>query len=203
MNSLNSWKTEDDEANWIPYSYKPKSKKSIKESELQYSNRVKFSLANSILNHIRSAIKITFIKYNKGRKSGYNTAVGLFLANAVRGDYPNLEVNFSAIEVSKGILPGLDKWEFFVNANKVLLTWNYKSNKPKAYEDDSVQLLFFNISKASFIPLVDSAKRVDKKISYTISKTQEGEYVAWAFVTNRDNTNSSNTHFLGKFKIEI
>lgn len=137
MNTLNSWKSEDDQANWMPYNYKPRSEKSIKESELQYSNRVKFSLANSILNNIRSAIKTSFVKYNKGRKSGYNTAIGLFLANAVRGNYPNLEVNFSAIEVSKGTLPGLDKWEFLVNANEVMLTWNNKSTKPNANKDDS------------------------------------------------------------------
>lgn len=109
MIPLNSWKNEDDEINWIPYNYKPNSQKSIKESDAQFSNRAKFSLANSILNMIRPIIKTSFVKYNKGRKSGYNMAVGLVLSNAVRGDYPNLEVNFSAMEVSKESLSGLYK----------------------------------------------------------------------------------------------
>ncbi len=119
MTTLNSWRNEDDEANWIPYTYQPNSKKSKKESEAQFSNRMKFSLANSILNLIRQVIKLSFIKYDRGRKSGYNFAVGLFLSNAVRGDHPNLEVNFSAMEVSKGSLPGLHKWEFSLHDNEI------------------------------------------------------------------------------------
>lgn len=110
MNTLNSWKNEEDDLNWIPYPYIYNS--TTKQSDAQRSHRMKFSLANSILGLIREVIKVSFVKHDKGRKSGYNTAVGSFMANAVRGDYPNLEVNFSAIEISKGTLPGLSKWEF-------------------------------------------------------------------------------------------
>lgn len=203
MNILNSWKSEDDEADWMPYNYKPRSGKSIKESELQYSNRVKFSLANAILNNIRSLAKISFVKYNKGRKSGYNTAVGLFLTNAIRGDYPNLEVNFSAIELSKGTLPGLDKWEFSFNNNTALLTWNSESETRKAHKDDSVYLIILNLSEEPIIQVIDGALRGDEKIDFTKFNTKKADYVAWACVTNRDNTNSSNTHFLGYFKTGI
>lgn len=201
MNSLNSWKNEDDEINWIPYNYKANFKKSVKESAVQFSNRTKFSLANSILNLIRPLIKTSFVKYNKGRKSGYNTAVGLFLSNAVRGDYPNLEVNFSAMEVSKGSLPGLNKWKFHVNHNEVSLIWKNEINKTNAYRDDSVQLLLFNISKKSFILVIDVAKRANEKINHTIPESEKGDYVAWTFVENRNNTNSSNSHFLGRFEM--
>jgi hypothetical protein len=164
---------------------------------------MKFSLANSILNHLRTTIKISFVKYNKGRKSGYNTAVGLFLINAIRGDYPNFEVNFSAVEISKGTLPGLDKWEFSVNDNELLLKWNNEHNKPNAYADDGVYLVIFNLPRRSFI-IIDTAKRADKSIksiSCIIPTSQKDDNVAWAFVVNRDNSNSSNSHFLGKFEI--
>ncbi len=201
MNNLNSWRNEDDETNWIPYNYKPGSKRSAKESVAQFSNRMKFSLANSILHPIKDFLKVSFIKYNKGRRSGYNTAIGLFLTNAVRGEHPNFEVNFSAIEVSKGTLPGLHKWEFHVNDQEISLTWINETKKTNAYSDDDVHLFLFNISKKSFILAIKSVKRANEKINYVISPSKKENYVAWAFVTNRDDTNSSNSHFLGRFKM--
>lgn len=203
MNTLNSWRNEDDEVNWIPYSYQPNSGKSTNQSEAQRSFRSKFGLANSILHLIRPVIKTSFVKYNKGRRSGYNTAVGLFLSNAVRGIYPNIEVNFSAMEVSKGSLPGLDQWEFSINDQEISLTWNKGINKTHAYGDDSVLLLLFNISKKSFTIVNDLAKRADEIINYTIPPSENGDYVAWAYVANRNETNSSNSHFLGRFRMGI
>lgn len=204
MNTLHSWRNEIDEANWIPYKYEPKSVKSIKESAAQFSNRMKFSLANSIFNSIRPLIKLSFIKYDKGRKSGYNTAIGLFLTNAVRGEHPDFEVNFSKMEVSKGALPGLHKWEFSVINNNLSLIWKKNgSNRKNGDDDDTVQLLLFNISKKSFFPAIDWIKRADKKIDFAIPISEKGDYVAWAFLTDRSNSISSNSHFLGKFGIGI
>ena len=105
------------------------------------------------------------------------------------------------MEVSKGSLPGLYKWKFSVNDNEVSLTWENELNKPNAYGDDSVQLLLFNISKNSFLLVVDVAKRANEKINHTIPESKKGDYVAWAFVENRNNTNSSNSHFLGRFEV--
>lgn len=199
MNILNSWTNEDDDINWIPYPYKYNS--TVKQSEAQRSYRMKFSLANSILGLIRSVIKLSFVRYDKGRKSGYNTAIGLFLENAVRGDYPNLEVNFSVMQISKGTIPALSKWEFSVNGNNVSLTWVFEKNKKNAYGDDKVQVILFNLSKRSFTLLVDLAKRGDEIMDHSISSGEGGDYVAWAFITNRTNTNSSNSHYLGKFEV--
>lgn len=197
MNPLNSWRNEDNDINWIPYPYTHNS--TTKQSDAQRSYRMKFSLANSILSLIREVIKVSFVKHDKGRRSGYNTAVGSFMAKAVRGDYPNLEVNFSAMEVSRGTLPGLSKWEFSLTNEKISLSWIFETNKTNAYGDDSVQLILFNLLTRSFTLVVDIAKRSDERIDYFVHPSQKGDYVAWVFVSNRNQTNSSNSHFLGRF----
>lgn len=203
MTELNSWKDEDDSINWKPYEYRAlnyrNKRKSRKESDAQRSFRMKFGLANSILTQIRKVLKLSFVKYDKGRKSGYNVAVGLFMSNAVRGDYPNLEVNYSAIEVSKGTLPGLHQWEFSVEEDTVSLTWKNEDNKRHASTDDHVHFLLYGVRLKQFIAWEDSAHREDQSLNYTILKTIESEYVAWVFVINRDKNNSSNSHYLGSF----
>lgn len=74
-------------------------------------------------------------------------------------------------------------------------------NKTNAYGDDGIQLILLNLSTRSFTLVVDIAKRKDERIDHTIHPSQNGDYVAWAFVSNRNQTNSSNSHYLGRFEV--
>lgn len=168
-------------------------------SPLQLAQREKFSLITSFLSPLKDLLNIGFSDIQQGSSTGYNQALGEALKYGVMGDYPNLQIDYSKIRISRGALANLAhvRWEE-ESDHEITLSWQPLRSSIMGNADDSVILLIYNIEKKAF-DLVEENTRADNFLMVQFPEYYSGDtLVGWVFTGHRDGIKTSNSHFLGE-----
>jgi hypothetical protein len=175
---------------------KPNSKPASVE---QLAQRARFGLAVSFLSPIKDLLNLGYSDKTQTRATGYNKALQHLLNNAVLGEYPDFELDYSAVSISRGSLGNLMAvgWQETM-PRQVSMLWLAETNRFNAFMDDSVILLMYNVDTA-FFSVLESATRADGFLEMTLPDVYAGDrIVGWVFTGHRDGVKTSGSYYLGE-----
>jgi hypothetical protein len=174
-----------------------------KASEKQLIQRSKFAVTVAFLSPIMDLLKLGYSDKLQGKATGYNKALQYMMNNGgVTGTYPDFEIDYSKVVISKGALSNVmaPVWEETF-PQEINLSWSPELNKFSAFADDSVILLFYNMSK-NFFSIMESATRADASLSFKLPPSYAGDkIVGWVFTGHRDGVKTSLSIYLGELTI--
>lgn len=167
-------------------------------SPLQLAQRAKFALTISFLSTIKDVLNIGFGDKKLGKSSGYNQAVKSMLHDGIIGTYPDYEIDFEKVIMSKGSLSGLFGLSIVEgNPMELELSWVLYENQYSAFGDDDVVIVLYNETKKLFT-IYEESKREDMAFNILMPEVFAGDEIfAWVFLVNRDGETNSNSQFAG------
>lgn len=168
-------------------------------SPLQLAQRLKFAIAVGFLQPIKDVLNVGFGDNKRGRSTGYNEAVKIMLKEAVIGQYPDFEIDYENLTLSKGSLAALISLDFVEESPmNIAITWEYFANSFNSYEDDDVVILIYNKTKKLF-SIYEDVQRSDMAFNVAMPNSFDGdELVSWVFLVNRDGETTSPSQFAGE-----
>ncbi|MXV49965.1 hypothetical protein GS399_03200 [Pedobacter sp. HMF7647] len=110
----------------------------------QIIQRAKFALASTFLKPVSALLTIGF-KNDASKQTPYNVATSLFLKNSITGVYPDLEVDYGNVLISRGPLSipaGVQLSS--PESGKLQLTWADNSAAGIAAGTDKALVMIFN-----------------------------------------------------------
>ncbi|SFC19026.1 hypothetical protein SAMN05421747_1065 [Parapedobacter composti] len=174
-------------------------------SPQQLAQRARFALAVSFLQPMKWLVNLGFNDRQRGRSTGYNRALQLFITQAITGDYPDYGIDFSKVTVSQGNMDKLVGLSVASDApNTLSLAWTDLSEGAVdpgevkgSYDDDRVYVLLYNRTEQLFTTN-RSALRGSEGLQLELPPVFAGhEFHAWAFVRHRDGMRQSTSQYAG------
>lgn len=168
-------------------------------TELQLAQQAKFRLAVSFLSTIKDVVNLGFGDESLGKSTGYNEALKLMLHNAIVGSYPEYEIDYEKVVISKGSLAALMSLTFSEASPMDLeYRWEFEPNRFNSFADDEVVILLYNKTKNLF-SIYENAQRDDLAFQVTMPNSFEGdEIVSWVFLVKNDGKAISPSQFAGE-----
>lgn len=156
----------------------------------QTNQRAKFLLALRFIQPLLGFIKIGYKGYAVGM-SAYNAAMSHLLKNAVIGEYPDVEIAFSQVLVSRGTLRGVAAvTATSPEARKIVVTWEDNSELDEANPSDNAMLVVYNGEKVDVARSLEAGVRSDGQAEITVPSVYVGDTVQVFLAFS-----SSNDHF--------
>lgn len=168
-------------------------------SALQVAQRAKFALAVSFLSTIKDILNIGFGDVRLGKYTGYNEAVRSMLKNAISGIYPDYEIDYEEVEISRGSLFGLVGLTIEEEMPlEIKISWQDFTNRFNAFDDDDVLIVLYNKTEKLFT-VYEEAQRKDLAANITLPEIFSGHEIgAWVFLVKRDGDTNSNSQYAGE-----
>ena len=169
---------------WKGISYMRGKAVSIKNPQTlkQMKQRTKFALALSILQPIAAFIRIGFKRYAR-KKSEFNAAMSYTVKHAIVGTYPDYEINFLEMLVSRGRLPGARNADAQSLSGRIRVTWSDNSGTGEAKPTDKVMILVINLDNKEVTYITDGPPRSAGMAEIPVSPfwvgTEVGIYVTF------------------------
>ena len=173
----------------------------------QLAQQAKFALAIAFLQPMKWVVNIGFNDRAKGRSTAFNQALQLFMQRSITGDYPDFEIDFSSVTLSRGGLDkllGLSVSAEGPSSTSLSLSWRDLSAEPEdaeevvaSYADDRVYVLLYNRTEDLFTT-DRSSVRADGGLELELPDIFEGhELHVWAFARHRDGVQVSSSQYAG------
>jgi hypothetical protein len=118
----------------------PTRSKNSKKSMLLLQAQAKFALATQFAQGMKDLLDLGFSKYAKG-KTGLNSAVAFILKNAITGTYPDYQIVYDQLLVSRGSLLNAFDGKAAAGAQETIqFTWTNNAGPANAKATDQVLL---------------------------------------------------------------
>ncbi len=172
-------------------------------SPLQMAQRMRFAMAVGFLQPIKDVLNVGFSDTVLGTSTGYNQGVKSMLKNGIIGEYPDFEIDFSGVELSKGSLAGLINLQMTESEpSTITVSWESLINRFNSFVDDDVLVLLYNKTKKLFT-IYEDMTRGEEEVKIVLSDTFIGdELVCWTFLVKRDGNTTSNSQYVGTIELE-
>lgn len=172
-------------------------------SPLQLAQRMRFSIAVGFLQPIKDILNIGFSDASLSRTTGYNQGVKSMLKNAVVGEYPDFDIDFQGVELSRGSLAGLVNLSIAEDEPYTLsVSWTSLINRFNSFLDDDVLVLLYNKTKKLFT-VYEDVTRGEEEVRIELSESfKDDELVCWTFLVKRDGDTTSNSQYAGMIVVE-
>ena len=168
-------------------------------TEKQLEQRARFLVAVNFLQPIKRLLELGFKTQKTGKATGYNIGLQLALKEAVVGTYPDIDIDYTKVSVSRGghgqpvgmILTATEP-------GKVTISWSPLVNAFNAFADDQAVILLYNSAKKLFLSNETPATRGEGKTTMAIPPDFIGDTIdAWMFFTTRDKVYVSSSAHAG------
>ena len=190
-------------SSWKGISYMRSLAQSVKNprTSAQVGQRTRMSTAVAFVKTVIGFVNIGYRKFAK-HMSPFNAATQEVLMSAVTGDYPDINIDYSAAILSKGSLEPVDGGTTTKGLGKVTFAWQHNSESGNAKATDKSMLLVYNPAKAASASLVSGATRNIKTADLTIPTTWAGDtaHAYMAFI-RADNSMVSMSKYLGEITL--
>lgn len=131
-----------------------------KSSEKQLASRQRFRVINKLLRPINGFINLGFMFEIIGTTHNqHNVATSNNMLQAIKGSYPDFEVEYSKVIVSKGKLPAARAATAIVTEVNITIGWEYDNNQDFSLRSDRLMALFFYPKTNSAIYFLSGAER--------------------------------------------
>lgn len=134
----------------------------------QQEQRAKFTLVIQFLRPLLALLRIGFKKAGMNL-SGFNAAVSYTLENAVKGVFPNQEIDYTKVLVCQGNLPpAMNAVAASVEAGKINFTWDDNSWDFGASATDQVVLVAYCPALKKSVTAIGAATRATGNQTMTV-----------------------------------
>lgn len=156
----------------------------------QLEQQARFSLITGFLKPVKPLLEVGFKNYAIG-KTGYNSASSYNLKNALVGETPNLEIDYSMVLISRGDLVGSKSMVVQSSAAaKLNMSWDDNSGKGKAKPTDQLMFAVFVPALADVVYAIGEAERQDESLVFDLPAEYSGEtvevYVSWVSADGKE-----------------
>lgn len=163
-------------------------------TDKQLEQQARFALVNGFLKPMKPLLEIGFKNYANG-KTGYNSATSYNLKNALTGQTPNLEIDYTMVMLSRGDLPQVEGLAATsVTAAKLNLEWLDNSGRGKAKAEDQLILVAFCPDLAEAVYVIGEATRLATTYVFDLpsdySTKEVHVYVGWISENGKEIANS-------------
>lgn len=140
-------------------------------TQKQMAQRMRFALVQELLQTISQHVRVGFGAYAQGR-SAYNAAMSANLKDAVTGDYPDLHIGFSKVQVSKGTLAVAENVTMQLTNNESLtIAWQSSSETKRGNPADKVMVLLLATTPFSFNSSIANESRMAGQVTIALPPT--------------------------------
>lgn len=166
-------------ANWRGIDYiriKP-SEVQNPRTELQLNQRLKFLLLIRFLQPVSEYVRIGFRSYAI-RMSAFNAAFSYNYHRAIKGEYPNYEIDFPKVLLSRGNLTGVDDLAIGSEMPGVVsLTWTFTAGSGNARNSDTVMVVVYDPVLMQAVYLLNAGTRDEEKVNIAVPASFKGHTV--------------------------
>lgn len=191
-----SWKSID----YIKGLYKKSSKPATQEQKEQ---RERFARLMRFLMPIAPFLKIGFGQKQIDRMTPHNVAFQENSKTAVIGDYPNFQLDYSAILISSGPYPNGGSMSVEVEQGVLSVNWSTELNQMyDSREDDNVYILLYQPMIDEFLAAPNAPMRGDGNVNILLPNHFLGEEGhVWIFFASRNGKKVSKSTYLGSIDL--
>ena len=190
--------------NWkgIDYMRAKTSNRSDAKSNSQLIQRAKFSAIIQFLKPLKEFLRVGFKSQAVG-KSAFNAATSYHMENALTGTFPDFQIDFSKVMVSRGSLPGaLNPAAVPGSAAEIVFSWDNNSSKIYASADDKVVLVIYNPLKESVLSILGGNSRLSGSQRVALPANFSGDEVHCYIAFQKSNQGViSDSRFVGSLTI--
>lgn len=167
-------------------------------TEAQLKSRLKFRMASKFLQAFASLVDECWTRPSYRRLSPRTQAFGGIIYY-ITGDYPDLRIDYSMIQLSSGTSPLVANCKMVIESDLLRVTWEDPHDLLQFEDDVVIVALYDERLKASLILWGPFCRR-DEKAEWVIPETfaKEGAH-AWLILRSVRKRNASSTMYLGSF----
>ena len=191
-------------ASWKGIDYMRSKAESIKNPRTrgQVTQRNRFATTLQFLQPITSYIRIGFRPYAV-KQTSFNAAMAYNIKNAIVGEYPNFELDYSKALVSRGTLTPVEGANANVTSSGVTFFWRDNSGTGNALLTDMAMPLLFNKDKEEAVFSTAGGKRFEEETTLTGPADWTGSKVeAYLGFISADGKSVATSIYLGKVTID-
>ncbi|MFN8274767.1 MAG: DUF6266 family protein [Flavobacteriaceae bacterium] len=165
-----------------------------KQAEVQ----AQFTLTAHFLNPIKPILS-DYFGQPSAEKSRYNLAFAYHNREAIIGTYPDYEIDYPKVIITKGELLGLQQPLVTADAGAVLnFAWDDNSGEGEAKTTDQVLVVVYNPARELFAYITQAATRVDRAYQYDLPDNWVGDTVhVWTSVADAEGKKCASSLYLG------
>jgi hypothetical protein len=146
-------------------------------TDLQYSQRLKFSTVIRFLQPITEFIRVGY-KGQAVKMTAFNAAFSYNFHNALTGDFPDFAIDYAHVIVSRGNLSGaINPACTSTEAAKAVLSWEPASGSGQASETDTAIFVIFNSVKQEAVYSLNAGSRADGSLQVSLPSSWSGDEV--------------------------
>lgn len=187
-------------ATWrgIPY-IRSRPSKSASNTPAQQTQRSKFGLVVKFIGRILPVIKAGF-KLNVDEVPERNAAISYLMKNAVRGEKPDIWIDYSAVLIARGNLPTPKETSVERISGNLLIQWHYNQELDKKRADDKVlALAYFPDIEQGIWSMDGSTTRNDEEIILELPESAADKEVhVYLGFAAPDGNDASDSVYLGE-----
>lgn len=167
----------------------------------QMEQRTRFALAGKIVRSFLPVIRVGFSESASTGLSPYAVAMSHNINYAVKGEYPNLEVDYAKVALSKGRLHVPNDVSASSEAGKMNFTWNPEALQ-NASGTDRVVVAAYNPANGTALYDMVAGTRAAGNAALTLPSTWNGQEVeTFALFISEDGSLVSDTAYTGKHAV--
>ncbi|WP_158799603.1 DUF6266 family protein [Pedobacter sp. L105] len=178
----------------------PKKPKSLNPpTEAQLMQRDKFRVVAKFVKHAKEMTTIGFEACNFKNMTPVNFLTRYILMDAVIGEYPDYQINYPKVQISKGKLGDVivTKAVFSSEGNIILLWEEFETYLPETWGDDELFVFIYDSEKNQSYSFKNAAKRSDLKIELKLPSNHHIESLhVWIFFKSKEGRNTSWSEYL-------
>lgn len=186
-------------SNWrsVHYLRNIAKKRSVGPSTGQLTVQAKLILAASKLGRLKTVLNLGFSDKKLNKITGYNAAVAVFINHAIIGEYPNLEVDYTKMLISRGSLNQLKQITLTLTDNLLSITWSDFIDPMLGNADDEVLVLLYNRTADEYMTNM-AAKRFDGLLELELAEKPGDSIECWLFCVSKNRKQISTSQYAGQ-----
>ena len=135
-----------------------------KKSLKQLANQQKMSVVQKLLQRMIVFIRKGYhLEGEKRRMSAFNAAMSYNKKNAIKGEYPNFEIDYEKVRFAEGDLEGPENLQVERLEDRVDFTWNPLPKDNGSYDDQAMILLISKENDATIGELSGALRQEGKQ----------------------------------------
>ncbi len=170
---------------------------------LQLAQREKIRICNQFTGAFKGTgfFNKTFPAYGH-TGTGFNRVTGVLMSKALTGLYPNMELNYPQMLISKGRLPGALSAKVVKKANNIL-QFNFTDNSTDgiASPNDMATLVAYAPELQQAIFTLNGGLRKDRKASLNVTALKGFAVETWIGFLSADELDASDSVWVGKIQL--
>jgi len=170
-------------------------------SVLQLATRMMVSLLANLFKPVKGLIRVGFAQQAKNStRHAHNIATIENKIVALKGEYPNLEINYPGVIFSKGTMPVNPEMKVSIKETGLIFTWDAELLMKGMHSSDRVIMIAYCPEKKYAFYEVDGARREEGSDYLPLLKYREPVVIhTYAAFISANKRNISTTVYIGEF----